>query len=131
MITWGNSDEEYLNNVGNCLTRLKEKGFTLRKEKCTFGETNGSAGFSVHQGCQQTQKKIKFIQEAGRPESWDDVKSFLHVVQFNSKFILDKEEAYDQMTMPLRKLTHKNARFSWTNECEEAYQKIVEDEHKH
>ena len=42
IITWGNSEEEYVNNVDKCLTRLKEKGFTLRKEKCTFVETKVS-----------------------------------------------------------------------------------------
>ena len=68
-------------------------------------------------------RKMKSILEAGRPESGDNVKSFLQAVQFNARFLLDKEEAYAQMTLPLRKLTYKNARFSWTNECEE----IVED----
>ena len=37
-----------------------------------------------------------------------------------------KEETYAQITLPLRKLTHNNARFSWTNECEEACQKKAE-----
>ena len=128
IITWGNSEEEYLNNVDKCLTRLEEKGFTLRREKCTFGETKVSwfGWIFSPSGMSADPEKIKSILEAGRPESGDDVKSFLQAVQFNARFMLDKEEAYAQMTLPLRKLTHKNARFSWTNECEEAYQKIAE-----
>ena len=128
IITWGNSEEEYLTNVDKCLTRLQERGLTLRKEKCTFGETQVSwfGWIFSPSGMSADPEKIKAIQEAGRPESGDDVKSFLQAVQFNARFMLDNEEAYAQMTLPLRKLTHKNARFSWTNECEEAYQNIVQ-----
>ena len=69
--------------------------------------------------------KIKAIKEAGRPESCSEMKSFLQACQFNAKFMFDSEQAYAQLTSPLRKLTHKNARFTWSQECEDAYKKIM------
>ena len=69
--------------------------------------------------------KIKAIKEAGRPESCSEMKSFLQACQFNAKFMFDSEQAYAQLTSPLRKLTHKNARFTWSQECEHAYKKIM------
>ena len=54
------------------------------------------------------------------------MKSFLQACQFNAKFMFKSDEAYAQLTSPLRKLINKNARYIWTEECEQAYQKILQ-----
>ena len=128
IIVWGRTEEEHTKNLDACLSRLKSKGLTLRKEKCTFlttsvvwfGWTFSSAGMSADQN------KVKAIVEAGKPSSCEDVKSFLQAVQFNAKFTFDSEEQYAKMTEPLRKMTHKHARFNWTPECNTAYENIRE-----
>lgn len=70
-------------------------------------------------------RKIQSILEAGPPQRTDDVKSFLQACQFNARFMVESDQAYAQLTEPLRRLTHKNARFEWSVECEQAYQEIL------
>ena len=66
-------------------------------------------------------KKVEAIKTAGRPQNLDDVKSFLQACQFNAKFMIEADQAYAQLTLPLRQLTKRGAIFRWTPECERAY----------
>ena len=40
--------------------------------------------------------------------------------------MFDSDQAYAQVTQPLRNLTRKGIHFEWKPECEEAYKKILE-----
>ena len=127
ILVWGKTPEEHMSNLDQCLTRLEECGLTLRREKCTFGATSVTWFgwvFSAS-GMSADPKKLKAVREAGRPTTVDDVKSFLQACQFNAKFMFDSERAYAQATQPLRELTHKGRRFSWSPECEASYQEVL------
>ena len=127
ILVWGSTPEEHEENLDKCLTRLQEKGLSLRHEKCTFGATSVSWFSTVFSksGMSADPKKIKTIRDAGRPQGNDDVKSFLQACQFNARFMFDTASAYAELTQPLRNLTKKNARFVWSSECERAYQEIT------
>ena len=128
ILVWGTTSEEHAKNLEACLQRLKEKGLTLRKEKCNFGkrEITWFGWTFTASGMSADQKKVEAIKQAGRPESTDDVKSFLQACQYNAKFMFGTKHAYAQVTWPLRQLTCKGARFKWNDECEAAYQEILE-----
>ena len=128
ILVWGNTPEEHEKNLDACLTRLTERGLTLRREKCTFGATEVSwfGWIFSKSGMSADPNKIKSIRNAGKPQNTDDVKSFLQACQFNAKFMFDSDQAYAQITRPLRDLTKKNAHFRWTPECEKAYQTIMQ-----
>jgi hypothetical protein len=128
ILVWGSTDEEHEANLDACLTRLQEKGLTLRRQKCTFGKTSVSwfGWIFSKSGMSIDPVKVKAIREAGRPESTEDVKSFLQACQFNAKFMCNSDQAYAQLTGPLRALTHKNVKFAWTDDCERAYLQIIE-----
>ena len=106
---WGSTPEKHEENLGKCLTRLQEKGLTLRREKCTFGATSVSWFCTVFSksGMSADPRKIKTIKEAGRPQSNNDVKSFLQACQFNARFMFDTASAYAELTQPLRNLTRR------------------------
>ena len=128
IITWGKDDAEHEENLDACLSRIAEKGLTLRREKCNFGKTSVKwFGYIFSKsGLSADPEKLQAIKEAGRPLNSSEMKSFLQACQFNAKFMFETEEAYAQLTSPLRKLTCKNARYVWTEECEDAYQKVIE-----
>ena len=42
ILVWGSTPEEHEENLDKCLTRLQEKGLSLRREKCTFRATSVS-----------------------------------------------------------------------------------------
>ena len=127
ILVWGNSDKEHEENLEACLQRMEDRGLTARFSKCNFGKTSVAwfGWIFSKDGISADPRKTKSIVEAGRPQSTDDVKSFLQACQFNARFMLESDQAYAQLTEPLREQTKKNARFPWTPECEQCYQDIV------
>ena len=110
-LVWGSTPEEHEENLDKCLTHLQDKGLTVRREKCTFGDTSVSWFGTVFSksGMSADPRKIKTMQEAGPPKS-DDVKSFLQACQFNARFMFDTASAYAELTQPLRNLTKKECK---------------------
>ena len=127
ILVWGTSDKEHEENLEACLQRMEDRGLTARFSKCNFGKTSVAwfGWIFSKDGMSADPRKIQSIVEAGRPQSTDDVKSFLQACQFNARFMLESDQAYAQLTEPLRALTKKNARFQWTPECEQCYEDIV------
>ena len=128
ILVWGKDAKEHEENLDACLTRIQETGLTLHREKCNFGKTSVKwFGYVFSEsGISADASKIEAIKAAGRPLNSSEMKSFLQACQFNAKFMFKSEEAYAQLTSPLRKLVCKNARYVWSEECEQAYQGILQ-----
>ena len=127
ILVWGRTPQEHADNLDACLTRLEERGLTLRREKCNLGKTSVSwfGWIFSSSGMSADPRKLDAVRAAGRPRDSDDVRSFLQACQYNAKFMVASDQAYSQMTHPLRVLTHKNARFVWGEEQEHAYQDVM------
>ena len=127
ILIYGKTPEEHETNLSACLARIKAKGLTLRRSKCTFGATFVSwFGYIFSaSGMSADPSKIKAIATAGCPQTTDEVKSFLQACQYNAKFMFDSGQAYAQVTQLFRQLTGKNVRFAWTLAYESAYQEIL------
>ena len=102
--------EEHETNLSACLDRIKAKGLTLHHSKCTFGAKFLSwFGYIFSaSGMSADPSKIKAIATASHPQTTDEVKTFLQACQYNAKFMFDSDQAYAQVTQPLRQLTGKN-----------------------
>ena len=125
ILVWGTYDQDYLEA---CLRRLDEEGLSLRREKCNFGKSSVSwFGYIFSKsGMSADPMKNAAIKSAGRPQNSSEMKSFLQACQFNARFMYESDEAYAQLTSPLRQLICKNARYMWTQACEDAYQKVMQ-----
>ena len=110
-----------------CLQRMEKRNLTARYSKCNFCKTAVSwfGWIFPADGMSADPCKIQSIIEARRPQSAEDVKSFLQACQFNARFMLDSDQAYAQITAPLRALTKENAIFRWTEGSKEAYLSIL------
>ena len=67
------------------------------------------------------------LQALERPKTVKEVKSFLQTVQFNRVYMAaetPEEMSYSELTAPLRALTKKKTKFSWTADLEEKLQEI-------
>ena len=128
ILVWGTTAEEHEANLETCLQRMEDRNLTARYSKCNFGKTSVSwfGWIFSADGMSADPRKIQSILEAGRPQNCEDIKSFLQACQFNAKFMLDSDLAYAQITAPLRALTRKGATFNWSQECEDAYNQIIE-----
>ena len=68
-------------------------------------------------GIQVDPKKIEAITEWQRPIIVMEIKSFLGLAGYYRRFIKN----FFKIVTPLTRLTQKNAKFVWTNKCEEYF----------
>jgi hypothetical protein len=69
------------------------------------------------QGIQPDQAKITAITTAPKPMSAAELRSFLGLTNYCSRYI----QKYSSITYPLRQLTKANAQFHWTEQHEAAF----------
>ena len=103
------------------LQRANDFGITLNKEKCLFGVQDLEFyGYRfTNKGLKPTQEKVRAVKECKPPGSRDEVKSFLGMIGYLSKFI----PRYAVLTAPLR-MTGQNVPFTWGPEEETAFQRL-------
>jgi len=120
VIVYGTTQTEHDNTLRSVFQRLAEKGLTLNKEKCLFNQSKLTFfGFVFSsEGISPDPIKVAAIHDAPPPNSCKDVRSFLGLATYCSKFIPN----FSDLTEPLRNLTKKNAKFCWTPRHEKAFQ---------
>ena len=112
--------------------RFKGHNITLRKEKCQLGlpQVKWFENFYSKQGMSADPAKVEMIRGWSRPADKSEVKSFLQTVQFCQVFMRPDQTAgprtYSDITLPLRRLTVKNMKFKWTQECEDSFEELKE-----
>lgn len=104
------------------LQRVNNFGITLNREKCQIGrDTLEFYGYKFSkEGLMPTEDKVRAIKECRRPESKSEVRSFLAMTGYLSKFI----PRYASLTKPLRDLTLKETQFHWGEAEQGAFQKV-------
>ena len=122
----GQDHDESLRKV---LARFQEWGCTLRRDKCKLGKPQVTWFGHVFSrtGMLTDPEKVAIIQAWERPRTVKEVKSFLQTVQFNRIYMAaetSEEMSYSELTAPLRDLTKKKTKFSWTANLEEKFKEI-------
>ena len=102
---------------------LESYGVTLNLQKCLFDKENlDFYGYMFSKaGMQPSTTKVSALKNAKQPETCNDVRSFLGMVNYLKRFIPD----FSTLTYPLRQLTKKYTIFSWTEECVESFTKLT------
>ena len=130
ILVYGNG-EEHDRRLREVLQRFREAGLTLRKEKCQLGqrEVKWFGMIFSEEGMVADPAKTEVIRRWPRPKTVKDVKSFLQTVQFNSVYMgaeLPGEMNYPELTEPLRALTRRGRKFTWTEQHQEHFDLIKE-----
>ena len=92
-MTWSResreTQEQHLQNLTAVFERLKAAGVRLKKPKCLFmAKEVEYLGHKVNElGIHSTADKIKAIQEAPQPHNLTELKSFLGLLSYYSKFL--------------------------------------------
>ena len=109
IVVHGKTTAEHNQRLDIVLRRLSDRGLTLNIDKCQFNMTH--IEFMGHvlskHGIGMAKSKVEAIKEARQPETMSEVRSFLGLVNFSSRFIPNLATKAE----PLRKLTRKNAPF--------------------
>ena len=127
----GGSDvEDHADNLKLVFDRLSDAGFKLNKNKCTFQQK--SVNYLGHMidsvGLHPTQDKISAVKCAPAPTNVTQLKSFLGLIMFYSRFLKN----HSTILAPLNKLLQKNVVFVWTKVENDAFiqaKKLLVDSH--
>lgn len=122
LIVHGTTKEECLHNLRLCLRRLSEFDLHLNKSKCVFLETTIDYLGHVIQFNKicKSPEKVRAVSEMSQPTNVDELRRFLGLITYYSKFIPD----FSTISYPLRCLLQKGKRYVWTRECEAAFIKL-------
>lgn len=120
VIVGGETVEQHNQNLHTVLQRIQEFGFTIRPEKCSFGQKQ--IKYLGHlldsQGLRPDPSKIKAICEMTPPRDLTGVRSFLGAINFYGKFVPNIRS----LRYPLDELLKSTpAKFEWTKTCQKAF----------
>ena len=121
-INYGKDQQDHDKNLQAVFERLKQKNLTLNKSKCLFSqkEVKFFGYIFSENGISADPEMVESIKNAKEPTTPSEVKSFLGMTGFVSRFI----PQYSTLTEPLRKLTRENETWVWSDEQESAFQTL-------
>ena len=122
VVIYSNSRENHLKNLKTVLDRFKKHRLTIKPSKCEFLKTEISLlGFIVSKdGIKANPSKVSAIKNMLPPTKVNEVRSFLGGVNYYRNLIKN----YATMAKPLFDLTKKNAKFVWSDICQQSFDNI-------
>jgi transposase InsO family protein len=122
IIVLGRSFEGMMANLESVFTRLSSAGLKMKAKKCSlFAREVEYLGHIISEnGVSTDPKKIEAIKTWIEPTSVKDIRSFLGLCSYYRRFI----KGFATIAKPLHKLTHKNVKFVWSKECQEAFDSL-------
>ena len=122
IVVHGATEEEHDHRLQMLLKRIKDSGLKLNQEKCEFKRQN--IEFLGHvistEGIKIDPKKINAINRIRRPNNVDDLRKFLGMLNFLTKFIPKAQE----IVQPLNILLRKDIAWTWGPTQEESFGRI-------
>ena len=117
----GKDDDGHIKNLNTVLDRLDDYGLRLQLSKCKFMQKSVTyMGCIISaEGISPTDEKVEAIKHAPRPENSTQLRAFLGMINYHGKFIRN----LSSILQPLNQLLQKNQDFTWTPQCEAAFNK--------
>jgi hypothetical protein len=114
IIVFGKTQQDHDRSLKRVLTRLRDKNITLNKKKCEFNKVSLEFyGFVFSKnGISADPAKVEAIKSAENPRNASEMRSYLGMVNYCSRFIPD----FATVCKPLRNLTRKNQSWIWTKQ---------------
>lgn len=124
IIVFGRTQEEHDAALATTFQRLREKGLTLNGPKCVYNKENlAFFGYVFSaEGMSADPKKVAAIRDAAPPTNPSEVRSFLGLTGFCSRFVPN----YATLTEPLKHLTRKSVHWNWGTEQTNSFTALKE-----
>ena len=122
ILVYSKSNQEHEEHLRDVLSILREKKLYAKFSKCEFwlnevaflGHVISGKGISVDP------RKIEAVVEWEVPTNVTEVRSFLGMAGYYRRFV----EGFSRIAQPLTKLTKKNMKFVWGDDCEQSFQEL-------
>jgi len=113
------TDKEHLQNLEEVFKRLQQNGLQVKPEKCKFMKP--SVEYLGHRidasGIHTTTQKVEAILQAPRPRDVVQLRSFLGLLHYYSKFIAN----LSSLLHPLNQLLKSQSCWKWTEAREKVF----------
>lgn len=121
IVVTGKTKQEHLKNVESVFQRLSEAGLTLNLSKCSFFQPEIKyLGHIINkEGLHKDRSKIEAMLKVSRPKNILEIKAFVGMLQYYSRFM----PRLAIILEPLYKLLRNNVKFQWTKDCEDSFNK--------
>ncbi|GFV56170.1 retrovirus-related Pol polyprotein from transposon 297 [Trichonephila clavipes] len=116
------SFKDHLDHLNQVFTLLRDAGLTLNKEKCHFARDKLKyLGLIISKdGIETDSNKIRAITEMRPTKNNREVSKFLGITGWYQKF----SPRYADICEPLYQLKKKGAKFNWSKEAQDSFDKI-------
>ena len=119
ILVTGETEQQHLENLAQVLNRLRTAGMRLKREKCAF--LLPSVTYLGHvisaQGLHTEDSKVKAVVDAPAPRDVAELRSFLGMVNYYSKFLPDLATVLS----PLYMLLQHSTEWKWGQKQREAF----------
>ena len=122
IVVHGPNTETHNRRLHQTIERLQECGLTLNAEKCLFN-TDRLVFMGMllsEKGTGPTADHVKAVLEVEEPKSASDVRSFLGLANYTSRFI----PHFATLSEPLRRLTRKDTPFEFGPEQKKSFESL-------
>ncbi|EOY20476.1 Uncharacterized protein TCM_046344 [Theobroma cacao] len=122
ILIYSKSREEHEQHLKIVLQTLREYRLYAKFSKCEFWlESVAFLGHVVSKdGVQVDPKKVEAVEKWPRPTLFTEIRSFLGLAGYYSRFMKD----FSKIVTPLTKLTRKDTKFEWSDACENSFEKL-------
>ncbi|GFX25906.1 retrovirus-related Pol polyprotein from transposon 297 [Trichonephila clavipes] len=122
VIITSSSLNKHIDNLNQVFTLLRDAGLTLNKDKCHFSRDKLKyLGLIISKdGIKTDDNKVKAITEMKPPKNNKKVSKFLGMAGWYQIFIPN----YADICEPLYRLKKKGAKFNWSTEAQDSFNKV-------
>jgi len=122
MVVKSPSHHQHAEDLSAVFSALRQYNLRLNLDKCVFGVDRGKfLGFMLTQrGIEANPEKCKAIIEMRSPTTIKEVQRLIGRLTVISRFLPKLAE----QTQPIVQLLKKSTRFTWTDDCEQIFQKL-------
>jgi len=122
MVVKSPSHHQHVEDLSAVFFVLRQYNLRFNPDKCVFGVDRGKfLGFMLTQrGTEANSKKCMAIIEMRNPTTIKEVQRLIGCLTTISRFLPKQAE----QTQPIVQLLKKSTRFTWTDDCEQIFQKL-------
>ena len=125
IVVYAPDTETHNRRLQQTIERLQECGLTLNAEKCFFSSDRlvFMGMLLSEKGIGPTADRVKAVLEVEEPKSASDVRSFLGLANYSSRFI----PHFATLSEPLRRLTRKETPFEFGPEQKKSFELLKQN----
>ena len=120
VIVFGETEQAHLKNLEEVFQRIRDAGMKLKPRKCCLARSEVVfLGHKVDRsGIQPDPANVAKVRGWPRPEKTEDLKSFLGLTGYYSKFV----PGYSDLVRPIREEAEKKGKIEWSDELIESFE---------